>query len=94
MSKKQELSKKAQKPVKKPIAQANANNLEYDGVIIENMGNTNFKVQLDMNPDIELTGTISGKMRMHYIKVGVGDKVRVEMSPYDLTKCRITRRLQ
>lgn len=94
MSKKQELSKKAQKPVKRPLAKANANNLEYDGTIVENFGNTNFKVQLDVNEDLLVTGTISGKMRLHYIKVGVGDRVRVEMSPYDLTKCRITRRLQ
>ena len=64
------------------------------GTIIENFGNTNFKVQLDINEDMHVTGTISGKMRMHYIKVGVGDRVHVEMSPYDLTKCRITKRLQ
>ena len=64
-----------------------------EGVIVENCGNTQFKVALDINPDITVYGTISGKMRMHYIKVGVGDSVQVEMSPYDLTKCRITRRL-
>lgn len=94
MAKKKELTKQAQKPVKRPLGKANANNLEYDGTIVENLGNTNFRIELDINSDLVLTGTISGKMRMHYIKVGVGDRVRVEMSPYDLTKCRITRRLQ
>ena len=90
MSKKQELSKKAQKPERKPMRAANANNLEYDGTIVENMGNTNFKVQLDINEDLVLVGTISGKMRMHYIKILAGDRVKVEMSPYDLTKGRIS----
>ena len=62
------------------------------GVVIEHSGNTMFKVQLDIN-DIVVTGTISGKMRKNYIRVMVGDRVEVEMSPYDLTKCRISRRL-
>ena len=67
--------------------------IEQDGVIIEHSGNTMFKVQLDCN-DMIVTGTISGKMRKNYIRVMVGDRVHVEMSPYDLTKCRIVRRLQ
>ena len=67
--------------------------IEQDGTVIENCGNTNFKVQLDINPDMVVKGTISGKMRMHYIKIGVGDRVKVEITPYDLERCRITRRL-
>ena len=94
MSKKQRLSKQAQRPVRKTVQKSDNGMLEYDGTIIENFGNTNFKVQLDINEDMHVTGTISGKMRMHYITVGVGDRVHVEMSPYDLTKCRITKRLQ
>ena len=66
--------------------------IEQQGVVIEHCGNTNFKVQLDIN-DAIVQGTISGKMRMNYIKITVGDAVMVELSPYDLTKCRITRRL-
>ena len=94
MAKKKELTKQAQKPQKPVRHKVNANAIEQEGTIVENLGNTNFRIQLDINPDITVTGTISGKMRMHYIKVNVGERVRVEMSPYDLTKCRITRRLQ
>ncbi len=93
MSKKQQLSKQAQKPVKPVQHKKNTNAIEQKGTIIENCGNTNFKIQLDVNPDIVVKGTISGKMRMHYIKVNVGDSVIVEMSPYDLSHCRITKRL-
>ena len=93
MSKKQQLSKQSQRPVKPIHPKKNKNGIEQRGVIVENCGNTNFKIQLDINPDIIVNGTISGKMRMHYIKVNVGDSVIVEMSPYDLTHCRITKRL-
>lgn len=67
--------------------------IEQTGVVVENCGNTMFKVELDVNPDIVVKGTISGKMRIHYIKVNVGDRVAVEMSPYDTTRCRIVKRL-
>lgn len=93
MSKKQQLSKQAQKPQHTVVHKKNTNAIEQRGVIVENCGNTNFKIQLDVNPDIVVKGTISGKMRMHYIKVNVGDSVIVEMSPYDLSHCRITKRL-
>lgn len=69
------------------------NVIEQTGVVVENCGNTMFKVKLDINPDIVVKGTISGKMRINYIKVNVGDKVAVEMSPYDTTQCRIVKRL-
>lgn len=62
--------------------------IETEGEVIEVLGNTNFKVKI-MGGHI-ITAYISGKLRLNYIKVLVGDKVRVEMSPYDLTKGRIT----
>ncbi len=61
-----------------------------DGVITDTLPNAMFRVKLDN--DHEILAVISGKMRMHYIKILVGDKVTVEMSPYDLTKGRITYR--
>ncbi len=62
--------------------------IEQDGVILEALGNAMFKVELQNGHVI--TAHISGKMRMHYIKILPGDKVKVEMSTYDLTKGRIT----
>ncbi len=93
MSKKQIISKQAQQPQTTVIKKKNKNFIEQTGVIVENCGNTIFKVKLDINEDIVVKGTISGKMRMNYIKVNVGDKVEVEMSPYDVTNCRIIKRL-
>lgn len=62
--------------------------IEQDGIIKEALSNAMFRVELE-NGHI-ITAHISGKMRMHYIKILPGDKVRIEMSPYDLTKGRIT----
>ena len=62
--------------------------IEPDGVITEALSNAMFRVELE-NGHI-ITAHISGKMRMHYIKILPGDRVRVDMSPYDLTKGRIT----
>ncbi|HOZ14417.1 MAG TPA: translation initiation factor IF-1 [Tenuifilaceae bacterium] len=62
--------------------------IEKDGTIVEALSNAMFRVELDNGHVI--IAHISGKMRMHYIKILPGDKVRVEMSPYDLTKGRIT----
>ncbi|MBU1369842.1 MAG: translation initiation factor IF-1 [Bacteroidetes bacterium] len=62
--------------------------IEQDGTVIESLGNAMFRVELE-NGHI-LTAHISGKMRMHYIKILPGDRVKLEMSPYDLTKGRIT----
>ena len=64
--------------------------IEQDGLIKEALSNAMFRVELE-NGHI-ITAHISGKMRMHYIKILPGDKVKVEMSPYDLTKGRITYR--
>ena len=58
--------------------------IEQDGVIVEALSNAMFRVELENGH--EITAHISGKMRMHYIKILPGDKVRVEMSPYDLSK--------
>ena len=61
--------------------------IEQDGTIVEALSNAMFRVELENGH--EITAHISGKMRMHYIKILPGDKVRVEMSPYDLSKGRI-----
>ena len=64
--------------------------IEIDGVILEALSNAMFKVELENGH--EITAHISGKMRMHYIKILEGDTVKIEMSPYDITKGRITYR--
>lgn len=64
--------------------------IKADGVITDTLPNASFKVKLDNG--VEILAHISGKMRMHFIKILVGDRVTVEMSPYDLTKGRITYR--
>jgi translation initiation factor IF-1 len=61
--------------------------IEQDGVILEALSNAMFRVQLENGH--EVVAHISGKMRMHYIKILPGDKVKLEMSPYDLSKGRI-----
>ncbi|MDD2583338.1 MAG: translation initiation factor IF-1 [Bacteroidales bacterium] len=62
--------------------------IEKEGTIIESLSNAMFRVELDNGHVI--IAHISGKMRMHYIRILPGDRVRVEMSPYDLTKGRIS----
>ena len=62
--------------------------IEQDGTIIEALSNAMFRVELENGHVI--TAHISGKMRMHYIKILPGDRVKVEMSPYDLSKGRIS----
>ena len=62
--------------------------IEQEGVIIETLPNAMFKVELENGHVI--IAHISGKMRMNYIKILPGDKVRVEMSPYDLSNGRIS----
>jgi translation initiation factor IF-1 len=61
--------------------------IKAEGKVLEALPNANFKVELDSGQ--EVLAHISGKMRMHYIRILPGDKVTVEMSPYDLTKGRI-----
>ena len=71
---------------------AKQSSIQQDGTVIESLGNAMFRVELENGHVI--TAHISGKMRMHYIKILPGDRVRIEMSPYDLTKGRITFRYQ
>jgi translation initiation factor IF-1 len=61
--------------------------IKQDGVILEALSNAMFRVKLENGH--EILATISGKMRMHYIRILPGDKVGVEMSPYDLSRGRI-----
>lgn len=71
----------------KPQFMSKQTAIEQDGTIIEALSNAMFRVELENGHQI--TAHISGKMRMHYIKILPGDKVKVEMSPYDLSKGRI-----
>jgi len=64
--------------------------IKQDDIIVEALSNAMFRVRLEN--DHLIVATISGKMRMHYIRILPGDKVAVEMSPYDLTRGRITYR--
>ena len=64
----------------------------FDGEVVEALPNTMFRVQLE-NGHI-VTAHISGRMRKNYIRILTGDKVKVEMTPYDLTKGRITYRMK
>jgi len=66
---------------------AKQKSIEQDGTIAEALSNAMFRVQLENGH--EVLAHISGKMRMHYIRILPGDRVRLEMSPYDLTKGRI-----
>ena len=69
---------------------ANQTSIEQDGTIIEALSNAMFKVELENGH--QLIAHISGKMRMNYIKILPGDRVKLELSPYDLSKGRIVYR--
>lgn len=64
--------------------------IEVEGTVLEPLPNAMFKVELENGHKV--LAHISGKMRMHYIKILPGDKVRIELSPYDLSRGRITYR--
>ncbi len=66
--------------------------IEFEGKVLETLPNTMFRVELD-NGHI-VTAHISGRMRKNYIRILTGDRVKVEMTPYDLTKGRITYRMK
>jgi translation initiation factor IF-1 len=66
--------------------------IEFEGTILETLPNTVFRVKLENGHVI--TAHISGRMRKNYIRILTGDKVKVEMTPYDLTKGRITYRMK
>ena len=70
---------------------AKQKSIEQEGKIIEALSNAMFRVELENGHVV--TAHISGKMRLHYIKLLPGDKVKLEMSPYDLTKARMTFRM-
>jgi len=69
---------------------AKEDSIEVMGTVIESLPNTTFKVKLEN--DLVITARISGRMRKNYIRILTGDRVRVELTPYDLTKGRITYR--
>lgn len=76
-----------------PWAQSNMSKddqIEVEGTVIEPLPNAMFRVELDNGHRV--LAHISGKMRMHFIRILPGDKVKVELSPYDLTRGRITYR--
>jgi translation initiation factor IF-1 len=66
---------------------AKQSTIEQYGIVLESLGNAMFRVELENGHKV--TAYISGKMRMHYIKILPGDKVKMEMSIYDLSKARI-----
>ena len=66
--------------------------IEVEGVVIEPLPNAMFRVELENGHKV--LAHISGKMRMHYIRILPGDKVKLELSPYDLTRGRITFRIK
>lgn len=66
--------------------------IEFEGKVVEPLPNAMFRVELDNGHKV--LAHISGKMRMHYIRILPGDRVKVELSPYDLTRGRITFRVK
>ena len=66
--------------------------IEVEGTVLEVLPNARFRVELENGHKV--LAHISGKMRMHYIRILAGDKVKMELSPYDLTKGRITYRMK
>ncbi len=66
--------------------------IQMEGTVTETLPNTTFRVELENGHVV--TAHISGKMRKHYIRILTGDRVKVEMTPYDLSKGRITYRLR
>ena len=67
---------------------ANEEQIEMDGTVVDTLPNTTFRVELENGHVV--TAHISGKMRKNYIRILTGDQVKVELTPYDLTKGRIT----
>ena len=77
-----------QRPVNSGATMAKEENIEFEGEVVDTLPNTTFRVKLENGHVI--TAHISGKMRKNYIRILTGDKVKVEMTPYDLSKGRIT----
>ena len=74
------------------VAAAKEEKIEVEGEVVEALPSTMFRVQIEGGHDV--LAKISGKMRKHYIRILPGDRVKVELSPYDLTRGRITFRLK
>lgn len=72
-------------------SQLDKEKLVFEGQVVEALPNATFRVELESKQ--EILAHVSGKIRLNYIKILAGDRVQVEMSPYDLTKGRIIRRL-
>ena len=70
------------------VGAASEEKIEVDGEVVEALPSTMFRVQIEGGHDV--LAKISGKMRKHYIRIAPGDKVRLELSPYDLSRGRIT----
>jgi translation initiation factor IF-1 len=75
-----------------PNRMSKDDSIEFEGSVIETLPNTTFRVRLENGH--EIIAHISGRMRKNYIRILTGDKVKVEMTPYDLTKGRITYRMK
>lgn len=78
---------------KKKRVEGKEEGIEVEGTVVENLPNARFRVKLDEG-DLVLLCHVSGKMRMHYIRILPGDRVKVEMSPYDMTLGRIVYRFK
>jgi translation initiation factor IF-1 len=79
-------------PPKTPHRMSKDDSIEMEGTVLETLPNTMFRVKLENGHVV--TAHISGRMRKNYIRILTGDKVKVEMTPYDLTKGRITYRMK
>lgn len=71
---------------------AKEDKIQAEGEVVDALPNAMFKVKLELPNEPEILAQLSGRMRMHYIKIVPGDKVKVELSPYDLTRGRIVYR--
>ena len=78
-------------PCKKEISSLTKHLVEIEGTVLQALPNAVFSISLDN--DFQALGYVSGKLRQHHIKILPGDRVKVELSPYDLTRGRITYRL-
>jgi translation initiation factor IF-1 len=83
---------RASRPAPAGESMAKDDQIEMEGTVIDTLPNTMFRVRLETGHVI--TAHISGRMRKNYIRILTGDKVKVEMTPYDLTKGRITYRMK
>ncbi|MCU0315657.1 MAG: translation initiation factor IF-1 [Fimbriimonadaceae bacterium] len=76
---------------KKKEDESKEEGIELDGIVLENLPNAQFRIKLE-ETDQEILAYVSGKMRKNWIRILTGDRVKVELSPYDLTRARITYR--